>query len=92
MLIICCSVLIEGSRVDDALKGNPEAAYTFIRPRVVESIGVIAFAFVCHHNSLLIYGSLKVPTLGVSPLLACFHSDHGSEFASFTHSQTASPK
>lgn len=30
---------------------------------VFEAIGVISFAFVCHHNSLLIYGSLKQPTL-----------------------------
>ncbi|KAJ5915090.1 hypothetical protein N7454_011202 [Penicillium verhagenii] len=28
-----------------------------------QAVGVISFAFVCHHNSLLIYGSLKRPTL-----------------------------
>ncbi|KAJ5665747.1 uncharacterized protein N7477_008195 [Penicillium maclennaniae] len=27
------------------------------------AVGVISFAFVCHHNSLLIYGSLKKPTM-----------------------------
>ncbi|KAK4655961.1 hypothetical protein QC762_307080 [Podospora pseudocomata] len=27
------------------------------------AIGVISFAFVCHHNSLLIYGSLEKPTI-----------------------------
>jgi sodium-coupled neutral amino acid transporter 11 len=64
MLIIVCSVLIEGSRVDDALKGSDSARFTFIQPRVFEAIGVISFAFVCHHNSLLIYGSLQTPTLG----------------------------
>lgn len=30
---------------------------------VFQAIGVISFAFVCHHNSLLIYGSLRRPTM-----------------------------
>jgi sodium-coupled neutral amino acid transporter 11 len=65
MLIIVLSVLIEGSRLaDPALRGDPSARFTFIEPRIFEAIGVISFAFVCHHNSLLIYGSLQTPTLG----------------------------
>lgn len=66
MLIIVCSVLIEGSRVEDSLRGSDAARFTVIQPRVFEAIGVISFAFVCHHNSLLIYGSLQTPTLGTS--------------------------
>ena len=30
---------------------------------VTRSIAVLSFAFVCHHNSLLIYGSLKEPSM-----------------------------
>ncbi|KAK1750026.1 acid protease [Echria macrotheca] len=30
---------------------------------IFQAIGVISFAFVCHHNSLLIYGSLEKPTI-----------------------------
>jgi sodium-coupled neutral amino acid transporter 11 len=30
---------------------------------LVSSISVISFAFVCHHNSLLIYASLKEPSM-----------------------------
>ena len=38
--------------------------FTVIHPsNVVRSIAVISFAFVCHHNSLLIYGSLKEPSM-----------------------------
>jgi sodium-coupled neutral amino acid transporter 11 len=38
--------------------------FTIIHPtNVVRSIAVISFAFVCHHNSLLIYGSLKEPSI-----------------------------
>ena len=38
-------------------------------------VGVISFAFVCHHNSLLIYGSLRTPTM--------------DRFARVTHYSTA---
>ena len=31
--------------------------------KIIRSISVISFAFVCHHNSLLIYGSLKEPSM-----------------------------
>lgn len=34
-----------------------------MRNGVLQAISVISFAFVCHHNSLLIYGSLKKPTI-----------------------------
>jgi len=46
-----------------------------MNPGVFQAIGVISFAFVCHHNSLLIYGSLKTPTL--------------DRFAMVTHVSTA---
>lgn len=63
MLVIVSAVLIEGSHVSPDLKGDPSKRFTFIGPGVFQAIGVISFAFVCHHNSLLIYGSLKTPTL-----------------------------
>ncbi|KAI9572182.1 amino acid transporter [Boletus coccyginus] len=63
MLIIVTSVLIEGQHVDPELKGDPSKRLTLVGPGVFQAIGVISFAFVCHHNSLLIYGSLRTPTL-----------------------------
>ena len=63
MVIIVTSVLIEGPHVEPELKGDPSKRLTFIGPGVFQAIGVISFAFVCHHNSLLIYGSLRTPTL-----------------------------
>jgi sodium-coupled neutral amino acid transporter 11 len=63
MLIIVFSVLIEGSHVTPDLRGDPSQRLTVIGPGPFQAIGVISFAFVCHHNSLLIYGSLKTPTL-----------------------------
>jgi solute carrier family 38 (sodium-coupled neutral amino acid transporter), member 11 len=63
MLIIVTSVLVEGPHVTPDLKGDPAKRFTIIQPGVFQAIGVISFAFVCHHNSLLIYGSLRTPTL-----------------------------
>ena len=63
MLIIVASVLAEGPHVDPTLKGDPSKRLTIIGPGIFQAIGVISFAFVCHHNSLLIYGSLRTPTL-----------------------------
>ncbi|QRV79525.1 Transmembrane amino acid transporter protein [Ceratobasidium sp. AG-Ba] len=65
MLIIVTTVLFEGSRVAPELKGTQSASvkFSFMRPQIFQAIGVISFAFVCHHNSLLIYGSLRTPTM-----------------------------
>ncbi|KAG9090686.1 hypothetical protein FRC06_000922, partial [Ceratobasidium sp. 370] len=65
MLIIVTTVLFEESRVAPELKGSQTASvkFSFIRPQIFQAIGVISFAFVCHHNSLLIYGSLRTPTM-----------------------------
>lgn len=63
MLVIVTSVLIEGPHVPQESKGDPSERFTIVGPGVFQAIGVISFAFVCHHNSLLIYGSLRKPTL-----------------------------
>nr|GAT56372.1 predicted protein [Mycena chlorophos] len=63
MLIIVTSVVIESPHTTPELKGDPAKRFSFIRPGIFQAIGVISFAFVCHHNSLLIYGSLRTPTL-----------------------------
>ncbi|KAH9961337.1 AAAP amino acid permease [Russula dissimulans] len=63
MLIIVSSVMFEGRLVSPLLKGDPSKRFSFIEPGIFQAIGVISFAFVCHHNSLLIYGSLRTPTL-----------------------------
>ncbi|KAF9460695.1 AAAP amino acid permease [Collybia nuda] len=63
MLIIVISVIIEGPHASPELKGDPSKRFTFVGPGIFQAIGVISFAFVCHHNSLLIYGSLRTPTL-----------------------------
>ncbi|KAJ3937497.1 MAG: amino acid transporter [Lentinula lateritia] len=63
MVIIVASVLVEGPGVPSILKGDPSMRFSFVNAGIFQAIGVISFAFVCHHNSLLIYGSLRTPTL-----------------------------
>lgn len=63
MAIIVVTVVIEGPTLPADLKGDPGTGFTIIGSGFFEAVGVISFAYVCHHNSLLIYGSLKMPTI-----------------------------
>uniref|UniRef100_A0A3Q1K4U5 Putative sodium-coupled neutral amino acid transporter 11 n=1 Tax=Anabas testudineus TaxID=64144 RepID=A0A3Q1K4U5_ANATE len=40
-----------------------ENAWVFAKWNAIQAVGVMSFAFICHHNSFLIYGSLDQPTL-----------------------------
>lgn len=51
MVFIVVAVGLRGPGVDDELKGDASQRWTFIQPGFFEAIGVISFAFVCHHNS-----------------------------------------
>ena len=63
MVVIVISVIVQSERVAPELQGDPKVRFTFINYGIFQAIGVISFAFVCHHNSLLIYGDLHTPTL-----------------------------
>ncbi|KAG0021471.1 hypothetical protein BGZ80_002327 [Entomortierella chlamydospora] len=63
LVVIIIAVIIEGPRAPTEIRGNPDQIWTFARPMLFQSIGVISFAFVCHHNSFLIFASLQKPTL-----------------------------
>ncbi|KAF7215911.1 transcript variant X2 [Nothobranchius furzeri] len=40
-----------------------ENAWSFAKWNAIQAVGVMSFAFICHHNSFLIYNSLEHPTL-----------------------------
>lgn len=63
MFTIITSVIIEAPRIDSSLRADPSESIKFFNTGVFQAIGVVTFAFVCHHNSFMIYGSLKKPTL-----------------------------
>ncbi|KAK9387179.1 transmembrane amino acid transporter protein-domain-containing protein [Lipomyces mesembrius] len=63
MLVIIVAVVVEGIRVPTDEKGQFTPPLLTINSGVFQGIGVISFAFVCHHNSLLIYGALRKPTI-----------------------------
>jgi sodium-coupled neutral amino acid transporter 11 len=62
MSIIIVTVITQAFRVPAESRGQLRGSL-IIHTGIFEAIGVIAFAFVCHHNSLLIYGSLRKPTI-----------------------------
>ncbi|WWD18450.1 hypothetical protein CI109_102902 [Kwoniella shandongensis] len=56
-------VLFRSVAVDPSLRGSSLDTFSIIRPGVFQAIGVISFAYACHHNSNYIYKSIHVPTL-----------------------------
>ncbi|KAH6897426.1 transmembrane amino acid transporter protein-domain-containing protein [Thelonectria olida] len=63
MLVIVVTVLIQGILTPSAERGSFSPQLLTFNGGFFQAIGVISFAFVCHHNSLLIYGSLRTPTI-----------------------------
>ncbi|KAI5457366.1 transmembrane amino acid transporter protein-domain-containing protein [Mariannaea sp. PMI_226] len=63
MLVIVVAVLIQGILTPSADRGSFSPQLLTFNGGFFQAIGVISFAFVCHHNSLLIYGSLRTPTI-----------------------------
>ncbi|KAG0053716.1 hypothetical protein BGZ83_000526 [Gryganskiella cystojenkinii] len=63
LVVIIIAVMIEGPQTSLDIRGDPNLVLSFARPKLFQSIGVISFAFVCHHNSFLIFGSLQKPTM-----------------------------
>jgi len=74
MGVIVVTILTQGPRLPPDMRGQLRGSL-LINSGVFQAIGVISFAFVCHHNSLLIYGSLRKPTM--------------DRFARVTHYSTA---
>ncbi|KAJ6103942.1 hypothetical protein N7486_004164 [Penicillium sp. IBT 16267x] len=62
MIVIVVTVITQGFRVPAESRGEIKS-HLIVNSGFFQAVGVISFAFVCHHNSLLIYGSLKRPTL-----------------------------
>ncbi|KAI8099947.1 transmembrane amino acid transporter protein-domain-containing protein [Halteromyces radiatus] len=71
IVFITVSVAVEGPKVPTELQGSRENRFAFMNDEIFQGIAVISFAYVCHHNSFLIFGSLKQPSL--------------NRFASVTH-------
>ncbi|KAH6688569.1 transmembrane amino acid transporter protein-domain-containing protein, partial [Plectosphaerella plurivora] len=63
MGVIVFTVVVQGLLTPRSERGSFSTPLLTINGGIFEAIGVISFAFVCHHNSLLIYGSLKTPTI-----------------------------
>lgn len=62
MVVIIVTVVTQGPMMPADSRGQLKGSL-LINSGVIQAIGVISFAFVCHHNSLLIYGSLRTPTM-----------------------------
>jgi solute carrier family 38 (sodium-coupled neutral amino acid transporter), member 11 len=64
---IVCVVMVRsvGGAPESVLPSSEaDRAMHAVNKDVFPAIGVIAFAFVCHHNSFIVFNSLKEPTVG----------------------------
>jgi sodium-coupled neutral amino acid transporter 11 len=57
VLFLGVALISSGASVDEPDNRGPPM--TVIRPNIAQAIGVMATAYVCHHNSFLVYESLK---------------------------------
>ncbi|KAI0181347.1 transmembrane amino acid transporter protein-domain-containing protein [Hypoxylon sp. FL1284] len=63
MGVILVTVVVQSVLTPAESRGSFTKPLLTINDGFFQAVGVISFAFVCQHNSLLIYGSLKTPTI-----------------------------
>lgn len=63
IVVIAICLVVSGFRLDPSLSGPTEVFTIFKESGIYGAIGTLCFAYVCHHNSFLIFRSLKEPTL-----------------------------
>lgn len=63
MCLIIFTVISQGPFTETSHRGQTTPRPVILNWNSLKAISVISFAFVCHHNSLLIYGSLRRPTI-----------------------------
>ena len=64
VVFVVLAVTIEGAKIRDEDGFEvPNGAYDFADSRIFQAIGIISFAYVCHHNTFLLFDSLKDRTL-----------------------------
>ena len=56
LIIVACVCIMAPIESDDVDKDEP---LSFIRAGFFQAIGTMSFAFVCHHNSFIVYNSLE---------------------------------
>ncbi|KAJ8939336.1 hypothetical protein NQ318_005697 [Aromia moschata] len=58
---ILFSIFLRIGPMSDIVPQHPDS-WRFINKDIIPAIGIMAFAFMCHHNTFLIYGSIADPT------------------------------
>ncbi|CDS05219.1 hypothetical protein LRAMOSA07748 [Lichtheimia ramosa] len=63
IFVIIVSVSLEAPKMPAELRGDPSLRFSFANDEIIQAVAVISFAFVCHHNSFMIFGSLRQPSM-----------------------------
>ncbi|XP_074039521.1 putative sodium-coupled neutral amino acid transporter 11 isoform X2 [Leptinotarsa decemlineata] len=60
IVFILFSIFVRIGYISDIVPQHPDS-WRFINKDIIPAIGIMAFAFMCHHNTFLIYGSITDP-------------------------------
>ena len=65
IILIALLVVIDGSMLAEGIRGTQhDATFTFLKMEGLSAaIGTLCFAYVCHHNTFIIFKSLRFPTV-----------------------------
>ena len=77
LAVMACTYAVIIPRTDNASEYTFACKYTSVHRDYFPALGTIAFAFVCHHQTFLVQGSLKNPTprrFAITTSLAIFGS------------------
>lgn len=58
---VLCAVFVRIFTLGPSVPQSADA-WTLARPQLTQSIAISSFAFMCHHSTFLVYGSLKHPS------------------------------
>ncbi|KAJ8953683.1 hypothetical protein NQ314_007291 [Rhamnusium bicolor] len=58
---ILFSIFLRIGEISDTVPQHRDS-WRFINKDIIPAIGIMAFAFMCHHNTFLIYGSIEEPS------------------------------
>ncbi|XP_016386890.1 putative sodium-coupled neutral amino acid transporter 11 [Sinocyclocheilus rhinocerous] len=61
-LAILITMVVRAATLGPQIPASDDA-WVFARWNAIQAVAVMSFAFICHHNSFMIYGSLREPTL-----------------------------
>lgn len=64
LFVIAVLIIVAGIHADPSLRGSNDQLFSIFKPNgILSAVGTLCFAYVCHHNTFIIFRSLKKSNL-----------------------------